>query len=62
MLKIKTLKYLLGNISIRIMIKAIFQRKEQMVHKIYKIEQTSFTVLECKNYCWNFILKNWIYW
>lgn len=39
------------------MIKAIFQRKEQMVHIIYKIEQTSFTLLECKNYCWNFILK-----
>lgn len=39
------------------MIKAIFQRKEQMVYIIYKIEQTSFTVLECKNYCWTFILK-----
>lgn len=41
----------------RIMIKAIFQRKEQMVHIIYKIEQTNFTVLGSKNYCWNFIKK-----
>lgn len=35
----KSFKYVLSNISLRIMIEDIFQRREQMLHIVYKDEQ-----------------------